>query len=212
MDKKIITWNDITLDQFIKIQDIVKSDMEDLDKTISIISIITGIENVDELPLTEFNKLVPLMSLLKTKIPQIKLKKEYVLNGTKYIVTDKIRNLTTGQYIDYTNICLNKITLDNINVVVSYLLIPEGKKYNKDYDIDKVAEDVKMYMSMPDINAVADFFVNALKKLLKTSVDYSIKQIIQGNEITFKEKVQLTTILKKSLHKSLKQINKTCLE
>lgn len=190
-----LSWNDIKIIDFINIQQIVESkEMEEVDKTIELMKIITHNDKIDELNLSNFKKETIKLQLLNTDIPHNKIKKEYIIEGKKYKMIDKIQNLTTGQYIDYCNICKENIGLENISKIIAIILIPEGYKYCKGYDIDDLAAAIERDMSISDAYGISDFFVESQRKLLKVSLGYFQKAIVLSN-MTLRQKIKTTTEL-----------------
>lgn len=188
--KEKISWDSISLSDFIQIQSIATSNLDDMTKTVELLKVITHNEQIDDLPINEFKEQTVKLKLLEMPLKHNKIRKEYILNGKRYITTTKIKELTTGQYIDYCNLCKNPVGIDSIKKIVAILLIPEGTTYCNGYDLEDVESAVENYMSITDIYGVADFFRNALQKYSKALVDYLRKEILRS-ELDLKTKVKV---------------------
>lgn len=209
MSNKNFNWNDITLLDYIDIQNIVSSDMDEISKTVELTKILSHNPNVDNLPLAEFNKEAMKLKILETSMPRVNIKKEYVLGGRKYKAITNIKDLCTGAYIDYCNLSKSAPTYETLAKFVAILLIPEGHKYNNGYDIEDVENDVLNYMSIVDVQSIGFFFKSCLYKLSKDLVDYSLK-IIMMSEMTMREKIRIGVQMAK-LRMKLKDLVNTVL-
>ena len=100
--EKITTWEDITLDQYLQIYQLV--DVEGMDEMVyaELLKVVCG-EEVEDLTLPEYKKMFVHLNFLQLPIPEIKAKKEYVLKGNKYKCDLDMAKITGSQYVDYSN-------------------------------------------------------------------------------------------------------------
>lgn len=203
--KNKISWDDVTLLDYIHIQEIIKTDaLTDLEKQIELVKILAHDSKLDELPVSEFSKYMPLLNLLTTKIPHKSMKKSYEFLGKKFNVSNKIQKITTGQYIDYTNLCQNQIGVNEISKVIGYLLIPENGKYNVGYDMDELCAAIEREMSISEAYGFVDFFVNAQMTLFHHLRVYLTKEAAKTTA-SMKTKIDLAKNLF-VLERELKQV------
>lgn len=195
--KNKITWDDITLLDYINIQSIIESDGEDLDKSIKLLNIITK-EDVENLPVNDFVNLSNYLKLLNTPVHHNKIKDKIIIDNKVWKVSNKIQKITTGQFLDYQNLCKEKITLENISKVIAYLLVPENGKYNVGYDMDELCAAIEREMSITDVYGFSDFFVKAVNQSLKVLVDCFNKAVIHSN-MTLKQKITIYIAMKKNM-------------
>ena len=127
-----MTWNDINLKQFYDIREILS--VEDDWTYLNLIDCIYGV-NSQNLPINELKKFD--ISFIKDEIPDVKLKKYYTLNGTKYNSNCDITRVSVAQFIDYQNYLKeDEVRLEKL---LSVFFMPDGcKDYNTGYDIIKV--------------------------------------------------------------------------
>lgn len=203
--KNKISWDDVTLLDYIHIQEILKTDaLTDLEKQIELVKILAHDSKLDELPVSEFSKYMPLLNLLTTKIPHKSMKKSYEFLGKKFNVSNKIQKITTGQYIDYTNLCQNQIGVNEISKVIGYLLIPENGKYNVGYDMDELCAAIEREMSISEAYGFVDFFVDAQMTLFHHLRVYLTKEAAKTTA-SMETKIELAKNLY-NLERELKQV------
>ena len=133
------------------------------------------IEQIETLPITEIQKLIPALEFLKSEPETHKHKFEYTVNGRDYIFRGKLDEISTAQYIDYRTY----MSEENKDIVklFSCFLIPKGHEYNDGYDIEQVKSDIED-MCWLDVRAAAFFFriqLAAFILILKSSLHKTLK-------------------------------------
>lgn len=83
--------------------------------------------------------------------------------------------MTTAQYIDFQT--YTQDTMRNLPQILSCLLIPQGKKYNTDYDIIEVQDAIRTHLSVTDCNRLSAFFLRRWRISIKGMLIYSRWQI-----------------------------------
>ena len=176
MELKYKKWDDISVELFDKIKEVLnKKGIEDIDKNISIVSILCekDEDEISNLPITEFSKLVEQTAFLN-EMPRVEIKDKYIINGKKYNVFTNLKKMTTAQYIDFQT--LQKNYNKNLKYLLSVFLIPDGKEYG-DYDIDEVADELYRHLSISDAESIMFFFVMSYRALMQGMLTYSISQM-----------------------------------
>lgn len=137
------SWDEITLNEFNEIRNILLSDTPEEFKTVAIVGVLTGRDmfEIEKLPITIFKSLTAHLDFLN-HFPEEKLyqKDVYEVNGRKYILQANIPSITTAQYIDYSN--YSKETEQDMRKIIGCFLIPEGHDYNDGYDMMMVWKDM----------------------------------------------------------------------
>lgn len=167
---KKLSWEDVKVGQFNDLSDILNAKLEDEEKVVSLVEFFYG-SDVTDLTVDEFKKRVNMLSFLKDDIPDNKLKKEYTINGNKYVTSAQLDKITAAQYLEYTNCLKASAPMERI---LACFLFPKGHRYNDGYDMTEVYEDLKK-MSIVDANSIAFFFKIQLLTYIKTS-QYYLKQ------------------------------------
>lgn len=173
MKLKYNNWSEISIKKFDEISNILYSmnnvnEDEALEININLLSILcdVSVEEIEDLPLTEFSKLVKQTEFLK-EMPKVDIKDSYVINGKKYVLCANVSKMTTAQYIDYQTLVKNADK--NVKELLSVFLIPKGKKYGE-YDLEEVISDIYNYFPIADARAVSFFFTLVLQSLTKATL------------------------------------------
>ena len=80
------------------------------------------------------------------------------INGKKYDLVDDIKDLTTGQYIDYQTYMQDNEDFKNLAKVLSVFIVPKGKTYNEGYDVEDVIRELDEHLSIQIALGVCFFF------------------------------------------------------
>lgn len=179
-----MTWKDITLQQYEDILQILQDESDDFIRTSRVVKVVFDI-NLEEIPITEINGYFKEISdLLNKPIQKNKPKKKYKIGNNTYVL-NKFEDMNLAQFMDYHE--LSKDVDNNINKICAIFLIPEGKKYNTDYSLEDVEQDM-WNLPIEDVTGIAFFQVGQLKKLLKNSLSSLIAQMITMKGINWKQK------------------------
>jgi hypothetical protein len=168
---KDLSWSDVTLEQYMLIQEIKKHDS--LDIVCEIIKILFNIKDPESLPYTEFIKYSQELSFMSKDIERVPLKDKYEINNNTYILKNNVMQLTTSQVIDYRNYSKED---NHIAKILSVFLIPEGHKYNDGYDIEQVINDL-LDLDIQTVVSILDFFQKCWVEFIKISRDYLTSQL-----------------------------------
>lgn len=165
------SWTNISVGEYLDIQELVTENtgkMDDEDIVMNEIRIIYG-RNPHTMTLAEFTKCVAGLSFLSEKIPNMKVRDSYILNGSKYYLHKKLSDFRVAQYIDYEQIMRNNKGVDAYPYFISLFLTPSSDAvYGEGYDVGAVAEDVRKYMSIADANSIAGFFLRKSRVFIAT--------------------------------------------
>lgn len=189
-----LTWNDITLDQYKHLREAAAIE-EETDRMVEITKVVFG-DNVEDLPLTEFKQKMAQLSFLQNEIKTSVPPKKLVLNGRKYFVDCLLGNITTAQYVDFTNHSKNGFEGKECEIL-SVFVIPEGHKYNDGYEIGEVINDIKS-MPMPVVMSIAFFFGRQFSVFMETFQSYSIKEVKALKGIDKDKKKAMIQIIRSS--------------
>lgn len=184
-----MNWNDITLKQFYEIKNILS-----VEDDYTLYNLIDYLYNVDcqSLPISELKKFD--ISFIKEEIPDVKVKKEYTLNGNVYKSNIDITKVTIAQFIDYQNYVKQpELRLEDL---LSVFFMPKGcKDYNKDYDIIKVKEDL-LELPITVANSIGFFFGRQFK-IFFLLFRYSLLKQVKKLKMEKEKKKELISNIKK---------------
>lgn len=195
MNKDKMTWYDVTLYQFLKLQDLIGIE-DETERVISIAELLLG-NDITDLPLKEFNEQVKRLDFLKDDIPSKIPPKKIEINHRKYYLDCLLGNVSTAQYVDFTN----HSNTGDLCKMLSVFVIPEGHKYNDGYDMLEVMNDIND-MPIPVANSIGFFFGKHYSTFMRTFQSYSIRKIKETNLPKDKKKTMIEMV-KKSMDLAL---------
>ena len=171
----IDSFSKLSLGTFDEIQAVQRDEsLEDIDKHIRIISLLTGAseDDISHLPIGEFTELSARARFLSAEGFQSgRVAKRYLVGEFELVPVTDYRKLETGQYIDFQNLAGD---LDAHRVqLLSVILVPKGKRYNEGYDILEVQKAIREEMSVTDGVAVVAFFLKLCERSIVDMLHYS---------------------------------------
>lgn len=193
-----LSWENITLEKFLEIQAI--KELDPINITAQIIKILFNIEHPEELSYTDFLKYSEELKFLSKEIKRVTLKDTYQINGTTYRLENNVMLFMTQQVIDWRNYSKED---NNMNKLLSVVMVPDGHKYNDGYSIEKVQDDM-LDLDMSTVISLMDFFQKCWVEFIKVSRDYltsqlDLKTIPEEKKKEIQEKVDLLQDLTSSL-------------
>ena len=176
-----MNWTDISIKQYNEIKDLyLDENLSDEDRLILQINILFGVDAL-KLKTTELHKYVNEMKFLGSKIPKMKIRKEYKLGSNVYILKKDLRNLTVAQWLDWQNFLKDGGSdTDNYANLLSVFFFPKDvDEYGDGYDIEQVRSDINNYLSIAEALSISSFFLLYRKTSLLLSLLYTKKQILK---------------------------------
>lgn len=160
-----MNWNDITLNQYLEIESVTKTESDLIDKSLSYIKIIFNIDNehCKNLPYNDYLEYVKKLDFLGNEIPMRDVK-EVMKDHSEYYIYYDLSNLSVAQYIDFNNYR----EMNDLIGIVSTVFIPKDKEYCKDYDMSKVKTYIGE-MKIGDVLSIFNFFL----RYFNSYMDYS---------------------------------------
>ena len=187
----IDNYNRLTLGQYMEIQEISRNEsLEDIDKQVQILSILTGVaeDELLHLPIQEYKELVLKSGFLNPdNINYHPIAKKYILGKFELIPCRDFRKIETCQYIDFQTYApdLDKFLVEFLSVI----LVPKGHRYNEGYDILEVQKAIREEMSVSDGVSVAAFFLTWCRKSILDSLNYSKREAMGIKDKTRREEI-----------------------
>lgn len=177
-----MTWEDITISQYLGIAQMVEKHQKFGDKSNNIDYICdllwacTGKpkDSFLERPVEELNSLWEDIKFIMEP-PKSRFTEVIEVNGKKYNVSISMRDISTAQYIDYTETLKNDP--ENIAMMCAIFCIPEGHKYNEGYQVVDLAEEFFDSFKIVDAMGISFFFTQLLKSYVKATLNFSKRQL-----------------------------------
>lgn len=177
----------LSIKQFQELYFIAKSEDEDIDKSIKMVGVVTGLvpEKVEQLKMVKFNKLCAdiqtKFELLTAKMMKGKPAKYVSVNGRTYQLNYKIDKepINAGKYVEA--ITFGKDVIDNLHKILATMATPvkfnwrkmKYKAYERDHvDIATDMEDVDFEVAYH----AAVFFYLLYRVSMQISLPYLIRE------------------------------------
>ena len=198
------TWNDISLKQYVRIMKVLKRDEKtsELEKTVSILRILTDIPEADilRLPVSNITILGSKMNELISSYPNDELNHLITINNIEYGFHPKISDITFGEWVDIDSYIDDDVD-DNLHKIMSVLYRPvigkSGDKYQiEPYEPCKEREQIMLdNLTVGDFYGVSVFFSDLGRELLSHSLKSSIQNLREGvKEDTEKLKAKIKAL------------------
>ena len=186
MNKKRLSWDDVSIRQYLEMENILKKEGDTLSKALDLLQILTGTD-YSKVPIDEYMEKVAELSFLQTDVPTIDLPNEIALNGRKYTLKNDVDKITASQFIDYNNYIQSEDD-DKIIKIVGTFIIPKGHIYGDGYEFDTVMEDAKD-IPLPIANSIAFFLRKQSNKSLKRSLYSLAFRIMMNRKVSWKKRI-----------------------
>lgn len=155
-------WEDLLVEDFIKIVKLEKTkELYQFDELYAakLVELLLGIDEseFDEFDLEIFTLLAEKLLFLQTPA-EYKNKKEVFINGVKYVAPKNFNKLTMGEYSSIKILTKDKPYEEQILLILSIVLRPEGEKF----EASKIGERIELYKKcrLVDVNEIVTFFLS----------------------------------------------------
>ena len=194
-----MNWNDISIKQYNDIKNLyLDTELSDEDRLILQINILFGVDAL-KLKTNELHKYINDMKFLGSKIPKMKIKKEYQLGNNVYTLKKELKDVTVAQWIDWQNFLKDGGgDSDNYANLLSVFFFPKGEtEYGDGYDIEQVRQDINNHLSIAEAMSIASFFLLYRKISLLLFLLYTRRETL---------KTPLTKEQKKKVKKEFRKL------
>lgn len=160
-----LSWNEMTVADYIRLREISKLQMATEDeKNLMVAALIAEkpYQEILQLPLDKARELMDKTEFLLQQPVPGKTKRKYELNGRTYRLFKDPSEMSVSQYIDFA--AIEKEGFDKMPAeMLAIFLVPDGHQYNDGYDKEQQIEDM-MDMSITEALGVCSFFTKRLSK------------------------------------------------
>lgn len=167
--------------------------LEELDRQVKILSILTGLgeDELLDLPIQEFKVMTSRMGFLEKDLPTevTRLEKSYRIGGFDLVPVIDMRKISTAQYIDFQSFHQAGFE-EHFVEILSCILIPKGRKYNQDYDIIEVQDAIRRDLNVHDGASIYAFFMFSCRESIKDILTFSLQETKKIKDKAKKEKIQ----------------------
>ena len=157
---------------FLQLVKVSEEATDDTDRTVSVLSILTG-KTVDDLlglEISEYQRLVQLAQFIERTPTNVPVRQEYKLGDMVLVPTLLVKHMTAGQYIDFQGFIKEE---GHDFELLSCFMVPKGHKYLDGYEIEDVQATLKAHLLTRDAIALKSFFVASLVASIPTIITSS---------------------------------------
>lgn len=179
--------NEVTINKYYDILDILDSDVIGFEKNVKITSILTGRseDEIKKLPLSEATKLFRNLEGLNKLTLDHHLPKTICVNGWELRLVNDVDKLTVSQFMDFNTFAAQPFR-NSIDKLLSIFLIPKGKNYNEGYDIKQLQSDLREHLPFMTAQSIINFLMTKYLRSYERSLRYLVKRS-KGNPEMMKE-------------------------
>ena len=155
----ITSYEALDLGRFMKIDHILRTPAEEIDKQVQIVAILADMTEAEvlSLPLSDYSAMAAKIGFLGTLCAPADVDGSPITAGEFTLIPVRdFTKINTAQYVDFQT--LVKDYPSTIPQLLSCFLVPEGKQYNEGYDIGAVQEAVLSLPLATAIGLTAFFF------------------------------------------------------
>lgn len=171
------SWKDVTIDEYFDLCERLSDDtLTDYEKIIIKIAFITG-KSEDEiwnLSWQDFRNLqVESLWMEEFKLKENVKFNTIEINGEKYSIDTNLQNFTVAQYIDFQTFFPKRKTNERvIGNILACFIIPKGKKYAEDYNIQELVENINSNLDIMTANEIMFFFLKQYLISIRVMANY----------------------------------------
>ena len=206
------SWNEVPISLYYQITDITgREDLEPIDKNVKLISLLSDTyeDEIWGLGMNEAEKVFSqLQWLWSFNFPKNNPGKKMKIGDRTFTLSTDLQNFTISQYIDFQNLWHS--FKDNEEQVLPKLLavflVPEGRKYNTDYDTTELSNFFFSRMPITTANQILYFFLLSLARSIRaTEICYTVMMKILRRKAKTKEEKEKIKMLEKETLKLINQ-------
>lgn len=150
-------------------------------RNLAILSILTdkSEEELLDMKVPKFRELMDKASFLRRPLHPAPVQKTYTLGGITLRVVGDVEKMTTAQYIDFQT--LAKASEEPVAELLSCFLLPEGHRYNIDYDIAEVQRAIREELPVTDAHGLLAFFFRTSQRSMLNTLRSSAATLKRAN-------------------------------
>lgn len=185
------SWAEVTLKQYIEVADINAIDMDELDKQVKILSILSNTPEdiICYMPLPQLKEAIRACQFIYTKQTTGSIKQFLRIGANRFEVNTNLKTITGGEYIDLTGFIKDKNDVTkNLPQIIAIFLHPVnwlGMRKKSAYHqgcqtLESRARTAKLIqdkLMMNEVMILSGFFLNSWKVLTKATLNYSELQM-----------------------------------
>lgn len=172
-------WQDVNVKTFKQIQDYISTTQDgNIEQSVHLLSLIEGKDEDTyfNMPIKQLTEEFAKLKFMECTPQAAKVKNTYKINGTEYVLTTNLQEMTVAQYIDYQVYIKNP--QQYMQEMLTVFLIPKGKKYNEDYDVAAATKDMGD-LPIEDAYGISFFLTTLLRSLTKVTTSSALRKMLK---------------------------------
>lgn len=164
-------WSDITIAEYERIVETIKSTDDEIERLTGVISVLSGLDEdeIADMPIAEIARIGQKLDFLNSfDFNKNATYKSLVIDGETLVLA--VKDMSVAQYVDF-QATWSSDTKD-LARIISICYVPKGKTYNKDYDIEELIEKIRNNVSIDKANSIGFFLLKRFAKLTNFTVRF----------------------------------------
>lgn len=174
------SWNDVTINQYYELLDVIDVPLSDEDKALSILSALSGIsiESLEsDIDVKALTKAINDINFISDATPKGNAKAYFKLKGRHFRFDLILKDSNASSFISLNNFAKDKKSIHKVLAIFCNEMNWFGLKKKRTVNFqNEIAEFLKENMKMNEAFLYRDFFLHSFKALSKATLDYLDKQ------------------------------------
>lgn len=164
-------WSDITIAEYERIVETIKSTDDEIERLTGVISVLSGVDEneIADMPIAEIARIGKKLDFLNSfDFNKNATYKTLVIDGEALVLS--VKDMSVAQYVDFQ--ATWSAEAKDLARIISICYVPKGKIYNKDYDIEELINKIRNSVSIDKANSIAFFLLKKLNGLTNFTVRF----------------------------------------
>lgn len=164
-------WSDITIAEYERIVETIKSTDDEIERLTGVISVLSGVDEdeIADMPIAEIARIGQKLDFLNSfDFNKNATYKSLVIDGETLVLS--VKDMSVAQYVDFQ--ATWSAETKDLARIISICYVPKGKIYNKDYDIEELIEKIRNNVSIDKANSICFFLLKRFAKLTNFTVRF----------------------------------------
>lgn len=164
-------WSDITIAEYERIVETIKSTDDEIERLIGVISVLSGVDEdeIADMPIAEIARIGQKLDFLNSfDFNKNATYKTLVIDGETLVLS--VKDMSVAQYVDFQ--ATWSAESKDLARIISICYVPKGKTYNKDYDIEELINKIRNNVSIDKANSIGFFLLKRFAKLTNFTVRF----------------------------------------
>lgn len=164
-------WSDITIAEYERIVETIKSTDDEIERLTGVISVLSGVDEneIADMPIAEIAKIGQKLDFLNSfDFNKNATYKSLVIDGETLVLA--VKDMSVAQYVDFQ--ATWSADTKDLARIISICYVPKGKTYNKDYDVEELIDKIRNNVSIEKANSICFFLLKRFAKLTNFTVRF----------------------------------------